>query len=259
MSEIILKSVETLENLSNHFGWECYVDYEETDYDYAEGACNAVVFKNGEGIVEFTNYVKCNSRIILQSELHTIADVLNNTTLRVYKDSTQDFYDSEGNEVVHIFDSENFEELKVCETYAQFGQKNNCTDAGCCSIHNTYFFKSELDSDNFESDEEYEEAVKAEFEEKHGESEHNTVSGYNFWDGSNWQTLVLKNSESVNNDNEGLEELDFKLQAKILLEFEEKKFVKSDFGIVYYESENYKFQVSLFSTNPYLADVILSI
>lgn len=69
-----LNSVVTLEGLSDIFGYECFVDYNEADYDYVEGPAFGIYYADDEGIREFTNYVEIDGDIFLQNELTTISD-----------------------------------------------------------------------------------------------------------------------------------------------------------------------------------------
>lgn len=169
--------------------------------------------------------------------------------------------------------SAEIEELKLHETYDQFGQLVGHDNAGDYSIYNQYSYADadclkeliehfqitsqandynnpdDVDFLSIDSDceihitlniEEYEienfDRAKinefiAKWEEQN--ADYNTVKGFNYWDGSNWRTIVVEDHvwdspthEIIANDT---------LESEI----HSKEWIKDEFGKVIYESKNY--------------------
>lgn len=73
-----------------------------------------------------------------------------------------------------------------------------------------------------------------------------TLSGFDYWDGSNWRTVVVER-EHTGKDNTSHQILDDQeLIAQLNEAIENKKFVKSGFGKEIYQSENWEIVVSNF-------------
>ena len=168
----------------------------------------------------------------------TLADL--NTTLRVYQFVNEESnYNNDQNRFYSIIDSTNFKEMNLCECYAS-GNVIGCTDAGCCSVENTYYTDNfELSEDDIETYEEYQEKLNKIFKEKYNE-EHTTVRCFNFWNGHNYKTLAIANS-NCNYSNECLKELNEELQVEILSEYFECEIVEKGLVTETYDSKNYRF------------------
>ena len=134
---------------------------------------------------------------------------------KVYKPSSGDDVS------LHIFNSDKIENLDLCDCYGKYGQHYSCEDVCGEDIY------------------------------QDGEFEHTKVEGYNFWDGSNWQTITFNYDEHYNN----FQEIEEEEQAIILKELQEAEFFKSKFGVEYKRSCNYEFCFSQFATDPFLCEV----
>lgn len=199
-------------------------------------------------MTNLTNTTEANNAVAINSVELTTEKILASTTLRVYKHSFKEDYDNNGNEVFYIFDSKNFEKVRVCDCYGDGGREIDCEMAGCNSFENPCMksnIENPVSEDDFETEEDYEKALREQYEEQIG-TVHKTVLAHTYWDGNNFATLTIKGSESSDGNNEGLEELDDDVQAKILLEYENKEFVSERFGLKNYESENNSFEVSFY-------------
>ena len=86
-------------------------------------------------------------------------------------------YTLKGEKVV-ILNEEKFEEKPGCETYDRYGNKVGCANNGCM-----------VEGSEFWTDD--------------SEEEHYSLTVYEYFDGSNWKTLVVKND--YNDDDVDLE------------------------------------------------------
>lgn len=255
-----LKSIETLENLSKHFGYECFVDYTDPDYDYIEGTCYAIFYKDQnddgyDGYVEFTNYWECNGVVMEEDLLNRTEDIFNNTTDRVYFD--------ENKEKMYLFDSNKFTETDLCECYDQFGQLIGCEGAGCNSFENSYsrtYIENPVSEDDFDTYEEYQTALKNQFEEQIG-TEHDTIEAYNYWNGNNWRTLYCNQISKFGQEKySGLTMNDEDKEMAIILKaWDEAQESGKGFGFTEYIGEyagkKYKFITTQFASDPFIAEV----
>lgn len=161
-----------------------------------------------------------------------------------------------------------FEEINECETYDKYGQIVGCHDAGCYSIDNcdcdfvedliiainkefnldcnkdVYFddLQDILDELELTDNVNIKQFAKNWVEE---ETEHTLCKSYDYYDGSNYKSLILENM----GDQVDLIELNDDLNNKIIEEYnkiEECQFVFKN-GIASVETENYIFKKSNFS------------
>lgn len=134
------------------------------------------------------------------------------------------------------------ETKNLCETYTKYGHKSDCDECSCYSLENQttnleiaeeIIKKSEIDIntvlDEFDCDHLSEIAMfdfvefvesKPELQKIREELENHTEAEvFNYWDGSNWQTLILK----IENDpwDTDLQEIDEDLEKSILEAFKD--------------------------------------
>lgn len=184
-------------------------------------------------------------------------------------------------EILLIVRRSDFTEQKYCECYDQYGQVNGCTDSGCYAIDNNVSdaasnlskaikdsFGEEIDFDD--EDLEFSEQTDGTFaldliSNDFGEElnkrindfiaawraeheNHTLVTAYNYYDGHNWQTVVI--------DAEGYPEPDYSeiseaRQKEILSDLE----IAEDCGSIYqgtgtlYKGQKYQFETSVFPSN----------
>ena len=166
----------------------------------------------------------------------------------------------------------NFEKKNLCETYANYGQKVGCENAGCYAIDNSYsdckadfedafekhfqkkitgFSLGDLCYDN-------EEGYYVEMTEKEvvflrkwqEENEaHSECIAWNYWDGRNFKTIVLKN------DNSGyLEytEADDEQSMQILKAYKKANFENGSQGYKVASKNGWGFTKSAWADNPWI-------
>jgi hypothetical protein len=179
----------------------------------------------------------------------------NESTLRVYVESWKE----EHEQTMFIFDSDNFKELNLCETYDRNGQQIGCENAGCRAVDNYILASSiinKINEDDYDSEKDYKAAKLIAFLKEYDEEIHSTVKGFDYHDGHNWQTLLLAKTESFVGENEGLQEIDESLQTKILFQYlNEKELVEEGFGTKTYKSTDYEFVESYCVGDPYVATI----
>lgn len=149
------------------------------------------------------------------------------------------------------------ETLKVSDTYGNYGQKVDACDAGdsiellsskAVEIANRVALEYDEDAESFEigdfisacdNNDIYDDVLAAVSELKEFEDYTiwaSTVEGFNYWDGSNWQTVTVscevgEPSHEILTDDDLIKELDEAI--------DEKSFIKEGFGTRIYESEKY--------------------
>lgn len=123
-------------------------------------------------------------------------------------------------EQLFVVETEKFGETNFCETYGDYGQKNNCTDCGCYSWENEYvrgYYLDELGYSKEDLDEQELEGLEKKFKEEKEES-HVTCTAYTFWNGHNWETVVMEfDNYPLKPD---LEEIEEELEQEILQDSE---------------------------------------
>lgn len=170
-----------------------------------------------------------------------------------------------------IADRDDFERVNLCDCYNEFGFQIGATDAGDYCLENCYCtelrekflndFKTagfKVEEDNCIDDilESGDGKVQKFLEDWKEENESYTGAlVYNFWDGHNWQSIVLDCDidEAVN-----YEEIESKEAKEILKAFEGVEFGQHECGLCSVEVGDLVFIHSLFAGDPFLADVQLS-
>jgi len=173
----------------------------------------------------------------------------------------------------------NFETIKACETYDDYGNQANCGGVGCYSINNGEssakndciedlykHFNIQYDSHVHIDDEYYFDALKGENElledipqekidgfiekwKKENEIHEEYTEAWVYHDGSNFQTVVLDNHMF----DSGYEEVDNDIQDAILNEYPGQFYVEGAEGVE--ETENYIFRETRWANDPWLAHV----
>lgn len=72
-------------------------------------------------------------------------------------------------------------------------------------------------------------------------------TGFNYWDGNNWKSIIVSDETGQYYSWEVLEDKD--LTQTLLTAFEEKEFIKSSFGKEEYETDEYEIVVSQFASS----------
>lgn len=170
-----------------------------------------------------------------------------------------------------IADRDDFEWQNLSECYDKFGQQIGEENAGDYCLENCYCtdlrdkFLNDLKAAGFEVDENSDiddftdsedEKLKKFIEAWKDENESYTEAlVYNFWNGHNWQSIIIScdSDESVN-----YEEIEGKEAEDILKAFEGVQFGQHERGLCTVESGEFVFTHSLFAGNPFLADVELN-
>lgn len=149
----------------------------------------------------------------------------------------------------------NFEKVRLCETYGDYGQQVGCYNAGCYSLENSEStFKQDLESyitekfkleENFsyddfaeldedDVDKEIKESIKTWIEENEN---HGSCVAYTYWDGNNFATVIIENEYF--DDQVSHVEIDEE-EAKLIEEaIENRSFVEEGFGKRVYEYGDY--------------------
>lgn len=149
----------------------------------------------------------------------------------------------------------NFQKVRLCETYGDYGQQVGCYNAGCYSLDNSEStFKQDLESyitekfeleENFsyddfaeldenEADEKILESIKIWIEENEN---HSSCVAYTYWDGNNFATAVISNEYFEDQvSHVEIEEEEAKLIEEAI---ENRSFVKEGFGEKIYEYGDY--------------------
>lgn len=184
----------------------------------------------------------------------------------------------EENPSYYITKRNNFENVKLCDCYKNYGQKIDCYDAGCYTIENSGSnakndciealyknFNIDFDKDNL-TDENFDLAIEGEnellsnielseilsfIEKWDGYNEnHTSATAWTYWDGNNHKTLCL----ATDFGNPDCEELDEEESKQILKEFNGA--ARIDSGVAAsYSGEKYTFTSSLWVTDPFICSV----
>lgn len=167
-----------------------------------------------------------------------------------------------------IVERDKFEHMNLCDCYNEFGFQIGATDAGNYCLENCYCtglrekflndFKSagfEVEEDNCIDDilESEDEKVQKFLEDWREENESYTEAlVYNFWNGHNWQSIILDCDidEGVN-----YEEIESEEAEEILKAFEGVEFGQYKCGLRSVEVGDLVFTHSLFAGDPFLASV----
>ena len=177
------------------------------------------------------------------------------------------FLKSEGGEVF-IVAKDKFERVNYADTYDRFGQRIGHEQAGDNHVRNCYSELGErylavVNDHKDYYEEEWEEATKewhskyldadsknsfqdwlaAEMQELYASEEAiNTCLAYDYWDGHNWQSVVIPSSDDFGVlDVKGWNQLSEEQAQEIAQEFFEKEYHRDGFGTKEYASENYTF------------------
>lgn len=169
--------------------------------------------------------------------------------------------------------SAEIEEMELHETYDQFGQLVGHDNAGDYSIYNQYSYADsdclkeliehfqitsqtndyntpdDVDFLSINSDGEIDITLNIEEQDienfdrakinafikkwEEENAEYNTIKGFDYWDGSNWRTIVVEDHVWDNPTHKVIE--DESLESEI----ESKEWIKDGFGKKIYESKNY--------------------
>ncbi|SHJ06330.1 hypothetical protein SAMN05443429_10899 [Cruoricaptor ignavus] len=171
--------------------------------------------------------------------------------------------DSEEN-VFRAIDADRIETLRVSETYDQYGQRVSPEDAGAClylltekacevakSFHLEQYEEREYrmgEAILAYEDKAFDEVVDETEEGEDYERDEETCEGFNYWDGSNWQTVVIKYNQSdywtgweIVDD----EELEKKLNQAI----EDMEFESEGGGFRRYTADGYEIEESFYSSS----------
>lgn len=187
-------------------------------------------------------------------------------------------YASSEDEEFFITYKENFENVRFCECYDDYGQKNGCYNAGCYSIDNS---ESEAKNECIEAlykhlgvefteddcnDISFDEAIEGtndllsninleeieKFVEKWKvENEiHTEVTAWTYWDGRNFKTALL---DFLYGDGVGYETVESELQSEILAEMPETPNFNGVETII--DSDNYQFTYTKWTSDPWICKV----
>ncbi len=132
-------------------------------------------------------------------------------------------------EKIVILNSESFETVNLCECYDRYGQKIGCYNAECYSEDNSSCDFTEGEEEN-----------------------HTQVEAFNYWNGSNWQSLFL-NSDDISTN--CIEEMDEAESKRIIAAFNRANLQDIGFGRSEYVGRKYKFTQTQFASDPYIATV----
>lgn len=161
-----------------------------------------------------------------------------------------------------IVDREEFENCPVTDCYDQYGQQIGHSDAGSTITLST-IIADEL-NEKFETDTWAKDSLVTAFDHSeefdflleensdHIDIETEEVEAYNYWDGNNWKSIIIK---SEHNDNWITHEYE-EAPEDIYDEYEASEEVKEGFGCKYYKSENYVFLVSQAQGSVGLAEIV---
>ena len=156
----------------------------------------------------------------------------------------------------------NFQDGNFCETYGDYGRIIDCTDAGCYNLSN---FGSDapkdcvrelckhfgIEFDSIQSINDFIQEVEGEqkkFIEKWAEANnsHTQAKYWDFWDGSNHATIVLKTDFDEGNE---VAEVSYEDQIEMLIEFPGVPHISNQSTQI--ETENYLWNFDLFAENPW--------
>ena len=179
---------------------------------------------------------------------------------------------SEGQVVYFAIDAEKIKEIPESDTYDRFGQPISAGEAGnylelktqkAVDVANQAYhdFHAEWDDTEvlqhfsigdeilaYEDSNSYDSVVKSGTLEEGVDYDVTStwVKGFNYWDGSNWKSIIVER-EHTGRDNTSHQILDDQeLIARLNEVIENKKFVKSGFGKEVYQSGNWEIVVSNF-------------
>lgn len=157
--------------------------------------------------------------------------------------------------VYYAIPSERIETINVSDTYDQYGQSVSAEDAG---DYIEILSQECADSVNEEFDESYEVGTHISAFSEGNEFYHieslfvedvdyrvyrETIEGFNYWDGSNWKTIVVSGdypTHEIEEDEEIVKRLNDAL--------ENKQYVSDGFGIETYESDECVIELRQFSS-----------
>lgn len=170
-----------------------------------------------------------------------------------------------------IVERDEFERMYLCDCHDKFGFRISATDAGDYCLENCYCtelhekFLNDFETAGFEVEEDNciddilesaDEKVQKFLEDwKEVNESYTEAIAYNFWNGHNWQSIILDSDidEAIN-----YEEIESKEAEEILNAFEEVEFGQHERGLCSVKVDNFVFTHSLFAGNPFLADVELN-
>lgn len=171
-----------------------------------------------------------------------------------------------------IADRDDFEWQNLSECYDQFGQQIGEENAGDYCLENCYCtdlrdkFLNDLKAAGFEFEEDgdiddftgSDDKKVKEFVSVWRESNesHVQVLAWNYFNGHNWQSIILDDDTSDLEAN--YEEVESKEAEEILKAFESVQFGQHERGLCTIESGEYIFTHSLFAGDPFLANVELN-
>lgn len=163
---------------------------------------------------------------------------------------------------IYITDKSQFEEMPLSSTYREYGQSNGRDDAGdyveilsdeLAVNLNEYLLEIDEDNTTYKKGDIisfYDDWDAATWIIENGDKAAYELSeemclAYNYWDGSNWATVLLE-TENGSFDTGWVicENSD-----EIIKEYLSKEYDSEGFGIKYYKSDNYTFVVSLFESD----------
>lgn len=170
------------------------------------------------------------------------------------------------NEEIVILDSSRFETKRVCDCYDRYGQIIGCYNAGCYSVENSSCdlednlksFLSEkfkIDFESFDFDDIEDVNIENEVKKWREENEnHETALVFEYWNGSNWQTLFVNSNDISTN---GIEALDKEESKKIVRAYNRANFINKGFGTSEYVGRKYIFTCTQFASDPFISHVEL--
>lgn len=147
----------------------------------------------------------------------------------------------------------NFEKVRLCETYGDYGQQVGCYNAGCYSLDNSestckedleqyitdkFKLREKFSYDDFieqeEANDKIKESIKTWIEENEN---HSSCVAYTYWDGSNFATALISNENFE--DHISHVEINEQEAREIEEAIENRSFVEDGFGKKVYEYGDY--------------------
>lgn len=140
-------------------------------------------------------------------------------------------YEDSGQELFYIIRENKFEEKNFCETYDNYGQKLGCENAGCYSRENSYCELEEGEEEN-----------------------HITVKAYDYWNGHNWQSIIIEHEHDLDTDFHRVIE---EKEEEILQDyFKDVEGEDHGTGLKKYEGDKYDFYTSMGQGHWWEAEVV---